>query len=364
MDRMHAVLAAVERTYQAALDDSSWADALSHMTRALGAPCGMLVDASARTVLQASIGLDRESATLIGQELAQNCPAWIRTLPVAVPTRQTTRISDSDFEHSDLYQRCIRKVDGFYGMIVPLPQRDRTPRYFVAGRLRGQPDFDAEDVRLATYMVPHLLTALSVRTRLDAAAIASRNVYDALTRVQVGVILLDANLRPVFVNAHAEALAAPGDGLLLSREGVSASYPREAERLQAAIARTILAGDAHDPGSACCLTRHPPSPPLKVMPVQYHAAQSGGPATARIMLLITEGKTTPGTSGLTWTQYRFTPRETALAELLAAGASVHDAADRLDIGIETARTHLKHLFGKTDTCRQSELVCALLGVPR
>lgn len=362
MDRMHAVLMALERAYQAALDDSVWAQALADITHVLDAPCGMVVDAAAPTMLLASVGMDRAAVTLISHELMHNCPAWIRTLPDAVPTRQTACISDADFARSDLYQHCIRKVDGFYGMIVPLPQRDRAPRYFVAGRLLGQPDFDAEDVRLAAYMVPHLQTALSVRSRLDIASMQARCVYDALSHVHVGVILLDAYLRPVFVNARAEALA--GDGLVITRDKISASLAHDAERLHATIARATLMGNAQDPAPTCYLTRQPPRAPLQVTPVQFDAAVSGGPSAARMLLLVSEGTGAPGNDRRAWAQFRLTQRETALAEYLASGASLAAAADSLQISIETARTHLKHLFAKTDTRRQGELVCALLGVPR
>lgn len=362
MDRMHAVLMALERTYQAALDDSAWTDALAGMTKVLDAPCGMVVDAETPTMLLASVGMDREAVTLLSHELSHNCPAWIRTLPEGVPTRQTARISDMEFARSELYQHCIRKVDGFYGMLVPLPQRERRPRYFVAGRLLGQPDFDADDVRLAAYMAPHLQAALAVRSRLDIVSVQTHCIYDALAHVHVGVILLDARLRPVFVNARAEALA--GDGLLISRDKISASHPHEVERLHAAIASTALMGNAQCPGPTCYLTRQPPHAPLQVTPVRFDAAISGGPAGARLLLLVTESKGTCGKDMRTWAQYRFTQRESALADHLASGASLAAAADSLQISIETARTHLKHLFAKTDTRRQGELVCALLGVPR
>ncbi|GAA0850140.1 hypothetical protein [Cupriavidus pauculus] len=78
MDRMHAVLMALERTYQAALDDSAWTDALAGMTKVLDAPCGMVVDAETPTMLLASVGMDREAVTLLSHELSHNCPAWIR----------------------------------------------------------------------------------------------------------------------------------------------------------------------------------------------------------------------------------------------------------------------------------------------
>ena len=43
-------------------------------------------------------------------------------------------------------------------------------------------------------------------------------------------------------------------------------------------------------------------------------------------------------------------------QLLVGGATLDDAAQRLEISVNTARTHLKHVFHKTGINRQAELV--------
>ena len=42
---------------------------------------------------------------------------------------------------------------------------------------------------------------------------------------------------------------------------------------------------------------------------------------------------------------------------------MEEAAEALDISVYTARTHLSHVFSKTGTSRQSELVLLLLKGP-
>ena len=59
------------------------------------------------------------------------------------------------------------------------------------------------------------------------------------------------------------------------------------------------------------------------------------------------------------TAYRLTPKETELARLPTAGHSVETAAETLAITIVTARVHLRNLFIKTGTDRQSELILLL-----
>ena len=57
--------------------------------------------------------------------------------------------------------------------------------------------------------------------------------------------------------------------------------------------------------------------------------------------------------------FRLTPSEAKLACIIARGAPPDIAARELKISRETARNHLKSVFAKTDTHRQSELVALL-----
>jgi DNA-binding CsgD family transcriptional regulator len=59
--------------------------------------------------------------------------------------------------------------------------------------------------------------------------------------------------------------------------------------------------------------------------------------------------------------YDLTNSEASLACEFANGQSIDNAAKRLGITRESARTRLKHLMAKTDTHRQGALVRLLLG---
>ena len=61
--------------------------------------------------------------------------------------------------------------------------------------------------------------------------------------------------------------------------------------------------------------------------------------------------------------YGLTPREAALASVLSTGATVRAAAAELGITYETARTHLRRVFEKTGTSRQTELIVLLSRLP-
>lgn len=58
--------------------------------------------------------------------------------------------------------------------------------------------------------------------------------------------------------------------------------------------------------------------------------------------------------------FTLTASEARFAALLVDGRSIAEICDHLANRTSTARTHLRHLFQKTDTRRQAELVSALL----
>jgi DNA-binding CsgD family transcriptional regulator len=55
-----------------------------------------------------------------------------------------------------------------------------------------------------------------------------------------------------------------------------------------------------------------------------------------------------------------TRAEATVVSLLAAGCSIKEICSRLQIRLSTVRTHLRHLYEKTNTSRQAELVSYVL----
>ena len=64
--------------------------------------------------------------------------------------------------------------------------------------------------------------------------------------------------------------------------------------------------------------------------------------------------------GLLHRYFGLTPSEARLALHLVRGETLRSAAAKLHISYETARTQLKHIFSKTGTCRQAELVVGIV----
>jgi len=61
--------------------------------------------------------------------------------------------------------------------------------------------------------------------------------------------------------------------------------------------------------------------------------------------------------------FGLTPREAAVLRILAEGEDLQSVAARLGIGIETVRSHVKHIMETTGGSRQAELVRMVLSSP-
>jgi DNA-binding CsgD family transcriptional regulator len=58
--------------------------------------------------------------------------------------------------------------------------------------------------------------------------------------------------------------------------------------------------------------------------------------------------------------FELTPAEATLAREILKGDGLRGVSDRLGISLATAHTQLAHVFGKTGTRRQAELVRLIL----
>jgi DNA-binding CsgD family transcriptional regulator len=81
---------------------------------------------------------------------------------------------------------------------------------------------------------------------------------------------------------------------------------------------------------------------------------------ARVLLVLTElfPKSGPPPDVLA-RAFGLSRAQAKLASIIATGISPKQAAEKLSIARETARNHLKAVFAKTETHRQSELVALL-----
>jgi DNA-binding CsgD family transcriptional regulator len=102
--------------------------------------------------------------------------------------------------------------------------------------------------------------------------------------------------------------------------------------------------------------------PFPVMVTPLLGQPDGGSADDAAAVIFISN---PDWSGISTAQvlqslYSLTAAEAELVRLLAEGKSLDEAAEHRGVTMNTARSQLKHVFAKTDTRRQGELVQIVL----
>jgi len=232
-------------------------------------------------------------------------------------------------------------------------------------RPRGARAFQEEDKRRLALLLPHFSRAMQLQRRLQGLTQHNRIVVDALEKLSVGMIAVDAQAKVLFANPTAERLLRAGLGLTCRRGCLGATDPSKQDELRQLIQQAGLAalGRPSEAGGVLALPR-PNGRPLSLLvcPLRPHALTLG--PTPAALLIFGDPDASPATSTQALIElYGLTPAEAKLMAALVDGERLEDYADRHQISINTARTQSKQVFAKTGHGRQADLIRDVLSNP-
>jgi FixJ family two-component response regulator len=184
------------------------------------------------------------------------------------------------------------------------------------------------------------------------------SLLELLDRLPQAIVLCDASCRAILLNQSARSLVASHELYVDDQHCLGAGTAEETRRLRELVIEAALDRDGR---SATLLLDRGDSPTLSltIVPLRSNA---DGLAVAAVFLCDPRRRATT-TEEMLADLYGLTPAEARLSSLLMSGRSIDEAAQELSITANTARTHLKHVFAKTHTSRQGELVSLLLCGP-
>jgi DNA-binding CsgD family transcriptional regulator len=260
------------------------------------------------------------------------------------------------YQRSEFYNDFCQPNDMCHPIGVVLANEPDVRVVFTCGSAKASGEFEPEHLDRLRHIGPHLVRAASLSLRLSRAEIARHANAEALDRVDQGVLIVAANAEVLFANRAAESLLAEADGIRTEKSVLRAGAAADTAQLQ----RLIAAGAERsgDAGGMMALSRPVPRRPLNVL-VAPLTIESTWFATGRsaAIVFVADPDNAPRTIQDQLRQlYRLTPAEAAVAMAIARGAGLQSVADELKISLTTARTHLQHVFEKTETRRQAELV--------
>jgi DNA-binding CsgD family transcriptional regulator len=220
-------------------------------------------------------------------------------------------------------------------------------------RNRSRPDFGQEERHALRALVPHLRHAIALSQRLQASAIEHGVYRGAMEQMAVAAYILDHRGRVLQSNAVAERLTAAGDGLSL-RGGFLVLGSRSA---QSELERLLREPPAAGEMVRLRLPRASGARDLNISVRSTGQSASMGEGQPALALFIGDPDQKPRASPEALRDlFQLTRMEAALAVALADGSSLIEAANKLGIAHNTARSHLRATFSKTGAHRQSQLV--------
>jgi len=187
-----------------------------------------------------------------------------------------------------------------------------------------------------------------------------------LQRLPQAVLLVDRSGVVAALNERATAIVSQGDGLIICHGVLRCRCSGDTAALHRLIGDVGRRNGSSDNTTAGGLRIRRPvgRRPLTALVTVLRDPNCFASGEALIAVLVNdpEHAAAPDAQMLRdW--YDLTPAEARVAVLLAGGLSLGEIVERLGIGANTARTHLKNIFTKTDTRRQGELIRLLLSNP-
>lgn len=224
--------------------------------------------------------------------------------------------------------------------------------FLVALRTADQSPFGRMEKQLLEAMLPTLAETGLLGVEMRALAIAADQLRIALDACSDAVILVDKTAHPLVLNTAAKLLLAQGHGITLSQGRLTAASAAETDLLRRLIAEEGVG--AHPNMLVLCRScRMPLSLQFVRLPLQLRLNEGSRNAAA---VIVARRPGRDETANLFQKCYGMTRTEARLAALITGGYSLVSAASTLNISHNTARTHMKRVYCKTNTHRQVDLI--------
>lgn len=224
-----------------------------------------------------------------------------------------------------------------------------------------------EVYELAARLAPHIQRAIRLHRTIADLQIEKDALAETLDRLALGVILIRDNGTVLMLNRSARSIVEKQDGIRLHHDRLCPCGPHQAESFQRLISRAIQGNcpGSNPTGGTLLLSRQSPKEPLFLMVASIPAPeyQTGRRAAAAAIFVSDPGNGMQTPELILRQLYGLTRTEARIVSLLVQGKTVEEAAAELQSSPNTARTHLKKVFFKTDTRRQSDLIRLLLTGP-
>ncbi|MGZ8245117.1 helix-turn-helix transcriptional regulator [Methylomagnum sp.] len=235
--------------------------------------------------------------------------------------------------------------------------------YLHACRNLDQPRYGADQIRIFNLLSKHVCRAMKISDLFDLRTLQTETLEQTLDGLAAGVFLCARDGRVVHMNSAARQQIHAGRALRLVGSRLSPADPNASRQLASALADAVdeEAETLHGGHSIALPDRDSAGLVATVLPLGRGRRQSiSKPFAAAAAIFVQDPAVLPLFPGEAFAKlYGLTGGELRVALAMAPGFQLEEIADMLGIGLQTVKTHLQHIFQKTNTSRQVDLVALM-----
>jgi DNA-binding CsgD family transcriptional regulator len=355
----------IGQVYDAALDPSLWSSVLEATAEFVRGPAAALVSQNASDHSGGfffSWGDDPYYSKLHFEKYIKIHPVLAQM--TLVPPGDIFTIGDlmpTEEFHASRYYKEWAKPQGYYDATSVMLEKSGTAlAHLTVVRHIDDGPVDDQARRRMALIGPHFRRAVAIGKVIKLQKVEADNLTETLDRLTAAVVLVTATGRIVFANAAAKRMFAEGRVLRGTRDMLTASDP-QANRFLREIFASTQGGDGAVgiKGIAVPLSAaHEERWLAHVLPLTSGARQhvEVGLNSAAAVFVRKAELDLPSPAELMTRLYKLTPSELRVLHAVVEVGGVSAVAETLGLSEATVKTHLQHLFEKTGTSRQADLV--------
>ena len=363
-DELSALIGAI---YDCAVDRDRWPGTLHRVRIALdfaNASLSLIAQPSGDMILHVTDGIDPywlEQAHQYGQDVVEQWGGLqaILAIPVDQPQALSRFRDRSLWAHNRFYREWGRPQGLHDTLSIPLTLDPTMVGSIGFGRHESMGEIGDIEIEAARLLLPHLQRAVAIGRILEFRSLLNATIASALDTLAAGVVLVDADLGIVHANAAAQDMLARGQPIRADRDVLSVGQKPVAAALRAAVRQAADAPDSIGRrGLGVPLANRDAGPALlHVLPLRLGSVLPNvAPRAAAAIFVTPPAKPVPAPLEAFAMLYDLTSAEVKVFDAIAAGHTRAEAASALALKPSTVKTHLAHIFLKTGTHRQADLV--------
>lgn len=348
----------ISAIYDAGADFSCWPKAMRLLARTFHAPAVVLGGFSLRPEDRFVVApqVDPVQNELYASYYHRINPILPRALaaPVGAVRTDTMLIPRREFARCEFFNDFLLPQD-CGSMLGGAAYAEKGRQVSVVVQRRRE--FDDDEVALYQRIVPHLQRAVQLNAKLELLQSKCAASAEMLDRLDKGAFLVDASARVLLVNREAERSMGAIGGLRVVNGTLRARTASDTAKLHGLVAGCAAQGNESGSGGLLLVGRGPDRAPITVSVLPFRSEPTVfSERPAAIIFEFDTDRSVKSASDRVKLRFGLTLAESAFANEIVMGDGIQASADRLGISRSTARTHLLHIFRKTGTNRQAELV--------